>query len=172
MIQTRDEKKEELGQIAPIFFEAACFIFIAIVLWLMNLEEPKERNQDKFLTRETRWNTQQVYRNQNSNRNNNHDHLKHRHASEAEANAELDRMKRNNDAAIKFRHSREYSNQLSNQLSNQNNNHDHLKHRHASEAGAYAELDRMKHNNYDDSHKLRVYYNHAYDGWYVGRSKF
>mmetsp|Transcript_75306 Transcript_75306/g.147425 ORF Transcript_75306/g.147425 Transcript_75306/m.147425 type:complete len:158 (-) Transcript_75306:133-606(-) len=157
MIQTRDEKKEELGQIAPIFFEAACFIFIAIVLWLMNLEEREYSNQ---------------LSNQLSNQNNNHDHLKHRHASEAEANAELDRMKRNNDAAIKFRHSREYSNQLSNQLSNQNNNHDHLKHRHASEAGAYAELDRMKHNNYDDSHKLRVYYNHAYDGWYVGRSKF
>lgn len=54
--------------------------------------------------------------------------------------------------------------------SNPSNNHDHLKHKHTTKEEAEAEVSRMKRCGYDDSHRLRVYYNPELHGWFVGRS--
>jgi hypothetical protein len=53
--------------------------------------------------------------------------------------------------------------------SNTRNNHDHLKHKHATQSEAKAEVRRMKAANYDGCERLNAYYNPDLDGWYVGR---
>lgn len=51
------------------------------------------------------------------------------------------------------------------------NNHDHLKHRHSSKELAEAEIHRMQSRGwYEDTHRLKAYYNPDLDGWFVGNS--
>jgi len=53
--------------------------------------------------------------------------------------------------------------------SNPNNNHDDRKFKHSTRASAEAEVGRMKSGRYDESERLKVYYNRELEGWFVGR---